>query len=211
MLKINEIYFSIQGESTHVGRPCIFVRLTECNLRCSYCDTEYAFYEGDNNSLESIIEKIKSFPCNLVEITGGEPLLQDEVNILMQQLLDRGYEVLLETSGSISIKSVPKAVKKIVDFKCPSSGMMKANDYTIIQDLQPWDEIKFVMGNRDDFEWSVELIKKNNLTRWTVLFSPVWGQIEPKTLVDWINEIGLNVRFQLQMHKVIWKEVERGV
>lgn len=211
MLKINEIYFSIQGESTHVGRPCIFVRLTECNLRCSYCDTEYAFYEGDDKSLDSILEKIKTFPSKLVEITGGEPLLQDEVNILMQRLLDENYEVLLETSGSISIKSVPKAVKKIVDFKCPSSAMSKANDYTIVLDLQPWDEIKFVMGNREDFDWSVDLVKKYDLTRWTVLFSPVWGQIEPKLLVDWINEIGLNVRFQLQMHKVIWKEVERGV
>ena len=147
----------------------------------------------------------------MVEITGGEPLLQDEVNILMQRLLDENYEVLLETSGSISIKSVPKAVKKIVDFKCPSSAMSKANDYTIVLDLQPWDEIKFVMGNREDFDWSVDLVKKYDLTRWTVLFSPVWGQIEPKLLVDWINEIGLNVRFQLQMHKVIWKEVERGV
>lgn len=211
MLKINEIYFSIQGESTHVGRPCIFVRLTECHLRCSYCDTEYAFYEGDDQSLDSVIEKVKSYPCKLVEITGGEPLLQSEVNILMQKLLDEGFEVLLETSGSISIKSVPKEVRKIVDFKCPSSAMMKANDYSIIEDLQSWDEIKFVIGNRKDFDWSVALVSKYNLTRWTVLFSPVWGEIEPATLVDWINEAGISVRFQLQLHKIIWKDAERGV
>ena len=211
MLKINEIYFSVQGESTHVGRPCIFVRLTECHLRCSYCDTEYAFYEGDDQSLESILEKIKSFPSRLVEITGGEPLLQPEVNILMQKLLDLGYEVLLETSGSIPIRDVPKPVKKIVDFKTPSSSMMKANDYSIVNDLQPWDELKFVIGSRADYDWSKELVAQHNLSRWTVLFSPVWGAIEPKDLVEWITEDGIPVRFQLQMHKIIWPEADRGV
>lgn len=210
-LKINEIYFSVQGESTHVGRPCIFIRLTECHLRCTYCDTEYAFYEGENQSIDFILNKIKSYPCKLVEITGGEPLLQSGVNVLMQKLLESGYEVLLETSGSISIKEVPNEVKKIVDFKCPSSGMMKNNDYTIIQDLQPWDELKFVIGNREDFDWSVSLVEKYRLTQWTVLFSPVWGEIEPKELVEWILKTNLPIRFQLQLHKIVWPKAERGV
>lgn len=211
MLKINEIYFSVQGESTHVGRPCIFVRLTECHLRCSYCDTEYAFYDGDDQSLEAILEKIQSFPSKLVEITGGEPLLQNEVNILMQRLLDLDYEVLLETSGSLPIRDVPKAVRKIVDFKTPSSNMMKSNDYSIVNDLQPWDELKFVIGSRADYDWSKEMVEKFNLPRWTVLFSPVWGQIEPKDMVEWITADGLPVRFQLQLHKIIWPEADRGV
>lgn len=211
MLKINEIFYSIQGESSHIGRPCIFVRLTKCNLRCSYCDTEYAFYEGDDQTIETIIEKIKSYPCRLVEITGGEPLLQPEVNRLMQKLLDSGFEVLLETSGSLPIIDVPKSVKKIVDFKTPSSNMSKFNCYPLINDLQIWDEIKFVIGNREDYEWSKQLIEQYNLTRWTVLFSPVWGKIEPKDLSEWILKDGLQVRFQLQLHKIIWPDTERGV
>lgn len=211
VLKINEIYFSVQGESTHAGRPCIFVRLTECHLRCTYCDTEYAFYEGDDLALELILEKIKSYPCKLVEITGGEPLLQSGVNLLMQKLLDEGYEVLLETSGSLPIGDVPKPVKKIVDFKTPSSGMMKNNDYSIVNDLQPWDELKFVIGSRADFDWSVEKVKELNLLRWTVLFSPIWKEVPPADLAAWVLETGLPIRFQVQLHKFLWPEAEKGV
>jgi len=211
VLKINEIYFSVQGESTHAGRPCIFVRLTECHLRCTYCDTEYAFYEGDDLAMDSILEKIKTFPCKLVEITGGEPLLQSGVNILMQKLLDEGYEVLLETSGSLPISDVPKSVRKIVDFKTPSSGMMKNNDYSIVNDLQLWDELKFVIGSRADFDWSVEKVKELNLLRWTVLFSPIWKEVPPADLAAWVLETGLPIRFQVQLHKFLWPEAEKGV
>ncbi|MCA0444731.1 MAG: 7-carboxy-7-deazaguanine synthase QueE [Bacteroidetes bacterium] len=211
VLKINEIYFSVQGESTHAGQPCIFVRLTECHLRCTYCDTEYAFYEGDDLAMDSILEKIKSYPCKLVEITGGEPLLQSGVNILMQKLLDEGYEVLLETSGSLPISDVPKSVRKIVDFKTPSSGMMKNNDYSIVNDLQLWDELKFVIGSRADFDWSVEKVKELNLLRWTVLFSPIWKEVPPADLAAWVLETGLPIRFQVQLHKFLWPEAEKGV
>ncbi|MBN8706254.1 MAG: radical SAM protein [Bacteroidetes bacterium] len=211
VLKINEIYFSVQGESTHAGRPCIFVRLTECHLRCTYCDTEYAFYEGDDLAMDSILEKIKSFPCKLVEITGGEPLLQSGVNVLMQKLLDEGYEVLLETSGSLPINDVPKPVRKIVDFKTPSSGMMKNNLYSIVNDLQTWDELKFVIGSRADFDWSVEKVKELNLLRWTVLFSPIWKEVPPADLAAWVLETGLPIRFQVQLHKFLWPEAEKGV
>jgi len=168
-LKINEIYYSVQGESTHAGRPCIFIRLTECHLRCTYCDTEYAFYDGTDQAMEAILAQIRAFPCKLVELTGGEPLLQPGSVILMQRLLDEGYEVLLETSGSLPIREVPAQVRKIVDFKTPSSGMMKNNDYTLVGDLQPWDELKFVIGSRADFDWSVEKVTELNLLRWTVL------------------------------------------
>lgn len=211
VLKINEIYFSVQGESTHAGRPCIFVRLTECHLRCTYCDTEYAFYEGDDLAMNSILEKIKTYPCKLVEITGGEPLLQSGVNILMQKLLDEGYEVLLETSGSLPISDVPKAVRKIVDFKTPSSGMMKSNLYSVVNDLQPWDELKFVIGSRADFDWSVEKVKELNLLRWTVLFSPIWKEVPPADLAAWVLETGLPIRFQVQLHKFLWPEADKGV
>lgn len=210
-LKVNEIYFSVQGESTHAGRPCIFVRLTECHLRCTYCDTEYAFYEGDDFALDLILEKIKSYPCKLIEITGGEPLLQTGVNTLMQKLLDEGYEVLLETSGSLPIGDVPKAVRKIVDFKTPSSGMMKHNLYSVVTDLQPWDELKFVIGSRADFDWSVAKVKELNLLRWTVLFSPIWKEVQPADLAAWVLETGLPIRFQVQLHKFLWPEAEKGV
>lgn len=211
MLKVNEIYYSIQGESTHVGRPCIFIRLTECHLRCTYCDTEYAFYEGDDRSLDQILDQIAAFPCRLVEITGGEPLLQDGVYRLMTVLLEKGYEVLLETSGSLPINRVPREVRKIVDFKTPSSGMMKHNDYLLVQDLAPWDEIKFVVSGRPDFDWMLERVSALNLTRWTVLVSPVFGEQDPAELAGWVAESGIPVRFQLQLHKILWPHSDRGV
>ena len=211
-LKVNEIYFSIQGESTHAGRPCIFIRLTYCNLRCTYCDTEYAFYEGKDMEISEIIEQIKQWNCQLVEVTGGEPLFQDECIILLDELLKGKYEVALETGGSLPIYNVPKKVIKIVDFKCPSSGMEKKNLWSIVDDLDPKDEIKFVIGNREDYEWTKKKITKYHLTnRCTVLLSPIFNQIEPEIIVEWILADSLPVRMQIQIHKYIWKSDKKGV
>jgi 7-carboxy-7-deazaguanine synthase len=202
MLKINEIYYSVQGESTKAGLPCVFVRMTYCNLRCTYCDTEYAFYEGKEFSIDQIIAKVKEYNCSLVEITGGEPLLQDETHSLMQNLADWGYEVLLETGGSLSIKNVDPRVKIIMDLKTPSSGMM----------IKKEDEVKFVIGSRDDYLWSKEILVKYDFDKkCEILFSVIFGKLKPVELVNWILEDRLNVRFQLQMHKFIWKPDERGV
>lgn len=212
MLKINEIYHSIQGESTKAGLPCVFVRLTYCNLRCSYCDTEYAFYEGYDKSVEEVIEEVKKYNCNLVEVTGGEPLVQKESLDLMKKLCDEGFEVLLETGGSLPIKDVDKRVRIILDLKCPSSKMMRKNLYENIDHLKPIDEVKFVIGTREDYEWSKEQIEKYKLNeKFTVLFSVVFGELEPVTLVNWILEDKLNVRYQLQMHKFIWQPDTKGV
>ncbi|HSP88209.1 MAG TPA: 7-carboxy-7-deazaguanine synthase QueE [Ignavibacteriaceae bacterium] len=212
MIKINEIYFSIQGESSKAGLPCVFVRLTYCNLRCSYCDTEYAFYEGKDFSIEQIINEVKKYNCKLVEITGGEPLLQEECLGLMKKLSDEGYEVLLETGGSLPIKNVDQRVMIIMDLKCPSSEMIKKNLYENIEYLKPTDEVKFVIGNREDYEWSKEIIEKYDLiNKANILFSVVFSELEPVKLVDWILEDKLNVRFQLQMHKFIWDPAAKGV
>lgn len=212
MLKINEIFHSIQGESTYAGRRCVFVRLTYCNLRCTYCDTEYAFYEGKDQSIESIIDEIKEYDCNLVEITGGEPLMQEESLELMNKLCDLNYEVLLETGGSLPIQNVDKRVMIILDLKTPSSGMMKKNLYENFDFIKKTDEIKFVIGSREDYEWSKEIIKKYKLdNKCPILFSAVFGELEPITLSEWILEDKLNVRYQLQMHKFIWEPDKRGV
>jgi 7-carboxy-7-deazaguanine synthase len=211
-LKVNEIYFSIQGESTHAGRSCIFIRLTYCNLRCSYCDTEYAFYEGKDMEINEILIEIKTWNCNLVEVTGGEPLFQDKCINLLQELIDSGYEVLLETGGSLSIKNVPKEVKKIIDFKCPSSGMENKNLWSIVNDVMLHDEIKFVIGSRLDFDWVKRKITKYNLDdRCTLLMSPNFGIIEPSQIVEWILKDDLPVRMQIQVHKYIWKPETKGV
>lgn len=212
MLKVNEIYYSVQGESTKAGLPCVFIRLTYCNLRCTYCDTEYAFYEGIEMELSEIIGRVKEYGCNLVELTGGEPLVQKESLELMKQLCDEGFEVMLETSGSLSVKDVDKRVKVILDFKCPSSGMVKKNFYENAGYLKPADEVKFVIGSREDFEWAKEMIARYELTKkCEVLFSIVFGNLAAEELVNWILEDKLNVRFQLQMHKVIWEPMKRGV
>ncbi len=212
MLKVNEIYFSIQGESTKAGLPCVFIRLTYCNLRCTYCDTEYAFYEGKEYSIDEILERIKRYNCRLVEVTGGEPLFQNECFNLLKELIKEGFEVLLETGGSLPIKNVDNKVKIIMDLKCPSSGMEKKNLYDNIDYLKPFDEIKFVMGSREDYEWTKEIMNKYNLEeKCEILFSVVFGELEPLTLVNWILEDKLNVRFQLQMHKFIWDPAAKGV
>jgi 7-carboxy-7-deazaguanine synthase len=212
MLKINEIYHSIQGESTKAGLPCTFVRLTYCNLRCTYCDTAYAFYEGKEMNLEEILSGVKKFDCRLVEITGGEPLFQKECLDLMKLLSDEGFEVMLETGGSLPIQDIDKRVKIIMDLKCPSSGMEKKNLYDNIRYLRPADEVKFVIGTREDYDWTKDIIRQYNLTKiCPVLFSVVFGKLEPVTLVEWIIEDKLDVRFQLQMHKFIWEPTAKGV
>ncbi len=212
MLKVNEIYYSVQGESTKAGFPCVFIRLTYCNLRCTYCDTEYAFYEGKDLSVDQILSDVNKYECKLVEVTGGEPLFQNESIDLMKRLCDEGFEVLLETGGSLSIKDVDEKVKIIMDLKCPSSGMLKKNFYENINYLKSKDEVKFVIGTREDYEWTKEILQKYNLTsKCEVLFSVVFGKLEPVTLVEWILADKLNVRFQLQMHKFIWEPNAKGV
>ncbi len=213
MLKINEIYVSVQGESSKAGLPCVFIRLTYCNLRCTYCDTEYAFYKGKEYSIDQVIEKVKGYNCKLVEITGGEPLVQeDECRFLMKKLCDEGFEVLLETGGSLPIKDIDERVTIIMDLKCPSSGMMKKNFYDNISYLKQDDEIKFVIGNREDYNWTKEIINKYDLyKKCKILLSVVFNKLEPITLVDWMLEDKINARFQLQMHKFIWQPDTKGV
>ena len=212
MLKVNEIFYSIQGESSKAGLPCVFVRLTYCNLRCTYCDTEYAFYEGKDYSVNEIIEEVKKYNCKLVEVTGGEPLVQSESEELMKQLCDKGFEVLLETAGNMPIEDIDKRVKIIMDLKCPSSGMMKKNLYENTDHLKKTDEVKFVIGTREDYEWSRDILEKYKLNKkCIVLFSCVFDKLEPLTLVSWILEDKLDVRFQLQMHKYIWHPETKGV
>ena len=211
-LKINEIYYSVQGESTHAGRPCIFIRLTYCNLRCTYCDSEYTFYEGKDMEITHIMNEIKQWDCNLVEVTGGEPLFQDKCINLLNELVNSNYEVMLETGGSLSISDVPKKVIKIVDFKCPSSTMEKKNLWSILEDLQPHDEVKFVIGNREDFDWARDRIIEYSLDKiCTLLFSPTFEKIDPQLIVEWILVENLPVRMQMQMHKMIWSPDKQGV
>ncbi len=211
-LIVNEIFHSIQGESSHMGLPCVFVRLTYCNIRCSYCDTEYAFYEGKEMSIEDIIETVNGYHCGLVEVTGGEPLFQENVHPLMKRLCDEGKEVLLETGGSLDISKVDPRVKRIVDFKCPSSKMMKKNLWDNVEYLKSSDEVKFVIGSREDYEWSKQMIEQYNIIqRCPVLMSVVFGALEPVTLSNWILEDKLHVRFQMQLHKYIWSPDTKGV
>lgn len=212
MLKVNEIFYSIQGESSFAGLPCVFIRLTYCNLRCTYCDTEYSFYEGDDFPIEEIINKVKSYNCNLVEVTGGEPLVQKESLDLLKRLCDEGYQVLLETSGSLSIKDVDQRVIIIMDLKTPSSGMIKKNLYSNIDYLKPTDEVKFVIGNREDYEWAKKIISEYNLSmKCKILMGCVFGQLQNIELATWILEDKLPVRFQMQIHKYIWHPETRGV
>ena len=211
-MKINEIYQSIQGESSYVGLPCVFVRLTYCNLRCSYCDTAYAFYEGTDMELDEVLKSIEHYRCSLVEITGGEPLLQKEVFQLMDELVSLKYTVLLETGGSIDVGDVNPNVIKIMDLKCPSSGECERNNYHNLDKLQPHDELKFVIGNREDYVWSKQMLEQHRLQEgFRVLFSTVFQKLSPRQLVEWILEDNLNVRFQLQAHKYIWDPTQKGV
>lgn len=211
-LNINEIFFSIQGESTRIGEPCVFVRLTGCDLRCAWCDTAYAFYEGTETSIDAILQKIKELDCKLVEITGGEPLAQENVHSLMKQLCDTGYEVMIETGGHREISNIDSRVKRIMDIKCPGSKMEKRNLWSNIGRLTSQDEIKFVITDRIDYDWVKYIIQLHKLeSKCPILMSPVFGTLENRTLAEWILHDHLSVRFQIQMHKYIWDPKARGV
>jgi 7-carboxy-7-deazaguanine synthase len=212
-LNVNEIFFSIQGESIYTGIPCVFVRLTGCNLRCAYCDTTYAWEDGTSMEIEKIMEKIRGFRCLLVEITGGEPLIQEETPFLIKELLKTGNKVLLETNGSIDIRMVPPECIKIVDIKCPSSNEKDKTDLNNIKHLGMKDQIKFVIQNREDYLYARNIFKTNckHLEGGNILFSPVIEKLPPSDLAGWILKDRLDVRFHMQLHKIIWPEARRGV
>ena len=213
MLTVHELYLSVQGESTHVGRPCTFVRLTACDLRCRWCDTPYAFTGGRKMTVDDVAAEVDRLGCRLVEITGGEPLLQREVYPLMDALLARGFEVLLETGGQVPLDDVPAAVRKIVDVKCPGSGEAHRMHWPNLDLVSRSDEVKFVIADRADFDYAADVTARHRLIERTaaVLFSPVHGELDPAELVQWILESRLPVRMQLQTHKYIWSPETRGV
>lgn len=212
MLKLNEIFFSIQGESTQAGRPCIFIRLTGCKLRCTYCDTQYAYFEGQDTTIDDIMTRIKDYPCRLVELTGGEPLEQKEAPLLLQRLLDEGYEVMLETDGVEDISVVPQGVRIIMDVKTPGSRMANPKSAKNLVHLKPADEIKFVICDEKDYLFAKDFIAQHKLAgKHTLLFSPViLGDTDFSWLPERILKDGLPVRYQIQMHKMIWGD-KRGV
>jgi len=213
VLTVNEIFYSVQGESTRAGELCVFVRLTACDLRCSWCDTPYAFHEGRKMSIDDVIAEVDRHGCPLVEITGGEPLLQEDVYPLMERLLAAGRRVMLETGGHRSIAGVPAAVLKIVDVKCPGSGEADKNDWANLDRLSPHDEVKFVIQDRADYDFSKEVINRYALASraGAILFSPVHGVLEPRTLSEWMLADRVPARLQLQLHKYIWSPTTRGV
>ncbi|HTK29418.1 MAG TPA: radical SAM protein [Vicinamibacterales bacterium] len=213
MLTVNEIFYSIQGESSLAGRPCVFVRLTACDLRCAWCDTPYAFHEGQKRSIADVLEAVDRYDCPLVEVTGGEPLLQEDVYPLMEALLDRGRTVMLETGGHRPIDRVPRAVIKIVDVKCPGSGEAGRNDWENLARLAPHDEVKFVILDRRDYEFARDVVARHGLHERAaaVLFSPVHGALDARTLAEWMLADRVPARLQLQLHKFIWPPATRGV
>ena len=213
MLTINEIFYSIQGESSYAGRPCVFVRLTACDLRCSWCDTPYAFHEGSKRSLDSVLAEVDAFGCSLVEVTGGEPLLQEDVYPLMEALLARGRTVLLETGGHRSTARVPATVITILDIKCPGSGESDKTDWTNVERLRTHDEVKFVIKDRRDYEYARDVIARHELARRAaaIHLSPVHGVMDARSLAEWVLADNLPVRVQLQLHKYIWDPATRGV
>lgn len=214
MLRVNEIFYSIQGESTFAGFPCIFIRLTGCNLRCTYCDTTYAYEEGDDIPIDSILTTIKKFACSLIEVTGGEPLIQDETPDLIAALIKNGYTVLLETNGSQDISTVDTRCTRIVDIKCPSSGMDDNNYWKNLDYITPNDQLKFVIAHRQDYLYAKKVLDAAAIKRRKKLlinFSPVFDKIDLKDLAGWILEDNLPVRLQIQLHKYIWGEHTKGV
>ncbi len=212
LLRVTEIFHSIQGESTFAGRPCVFVRLTGCPLRCTWCDTKYAFYGGTEQSIDDVLAKVHEYGCRLVEVTGGEPLAQPNAASLLCRLCDEGFIVLLETSGAVDTATVDPPVHIILDVKCPGSGMMEQMHWSNVERLRPKDEAKFVIHDRSDYEWSKEIVMRYGLIdRCPVLFSPVFGTLDPRQLVEWVLADRLPIRFQLQMHKHIWAPDMRGV
>ncbi|HNT34209.1 MAG TPA: radical SAM protein [bacterium] len=211
-MKVVEVFHSIQGESTHAGLPCVFVRLSGCNLRCSYCDTQYAYDEGERMSLDEILVRVQRYDCPLVEITGGEPLLQEQTPQLTSQLAHKGYTVLVETNGTVDISGLDKRAIRIMDIKCPGSGCSDKTLWSNVELLRKTDEVKMVLCDERDYLWARGIIEKFNLLeRTTVLLSPVHGRLEPAQLAAWILRDRLNVRLQLQLHKYIWNPETRGV
>ncbi len=213
MLIVNEIFHSVQGESTYAGCPCVFVRLTACDLRCSWCDTTYAYQEGRQLSVDDAIREVESYDCRMVEITGGEPLLLDDVYPLMQRLLEAGHTVLLETGGHVNIGRVPDAVVKVMDIKCPGSGEADKTDWSNLGRLTARDQVKFVLSDRGDYERARQVVGEHRLDQRceAVLFSPVHGVLDPGMLAAWVLADRLPVRVQLQIHKYIWGATTRGV
>jgi len=209
-LRINEIFYSIQGESSRIGMPTVFVRLTGCPMRCTYCDTAYAFHEGQQKEIEEIIQEIKKFDTNYVTVTGGEPLAQKNCIDLMNQLCELGYQVSLETGGALDIKDVHSKVKIILDVKTPKSNEDKNNFWPNLANIKPNDEIKFVIQDYEDFSWSMDIIEKYQLNQNQILFSPVYNVLANEQLAEWILKHQLNVRLQLQLHKILWGE-KKGV
>ncbi len=210
-MRVTEIFFSIQGEGTRAGRPCVFVRFTGCDLRCGYCDTAYAFHGGAELTRAQILEEVARHPCRFVLLTGGEPMLQRELPELARELVSRGYEVAVETHGQRPTGALPPETIRILDVKTPGSGEV-ATDFGFLDGLRPHDELKFVVCSEDDFRWSLEVIRRHALEgRAHLLFSPVWGQVEPRALARWILESGIEARLSLQIHKVVWGASARGV
>ncbi|MDZ4805192.1 MAG: radical SAM protein [Candidatus Eisenbacteria bacterium] len=210
-MKINEIFHSIQGESTHAGRPCVFVRTTGCSLRCVWCDTKYAFYEGRERSLDEIIAEVRSYGCPLIELTGGDPLEAPEAPELCRRLLDLGHEVLVETGGHRDISVIDPRARVIMDIKCPGSHMSDKMDWQNLGRLWRGCELKFVLANRADYDWALQTIRDKNLDRWPLLFSPVHGDLELRPLAEWMLADRVSARLQVQMHKYIWDAATRGV
>ncbi len=213
MLTVNEVFHSIQGESSYAGLPCVFVRLTACDLRCSWCDTPYAFHEGRKREVDEVVEEVKSYGCRLVEVTGGEPLLQPDAYPLMERLLDEGFQVLVETGGHLPIGRVPSGAVRIVDIKCPGSGESARIHWENLQELRPSDELKFVLADRADYAFAKDVVERHGLVGRvsSVLFSPVHGRLAPADLSAWVLADRLPVRVQLQVHKYIWSPDRRGV
>jgi 7-carboxy-7-deazaguanine synthase len=213
MLRVTEIFRSIQGESTHSGRPCTFVRLTGCPMRCVWCDSEYTFSGGEHVSIDDVMAQVRAFGCKLVEVTGGEPLAQQEAFTLIERLCSEEYEVLIETGGYFSTEQVDERAKIILDVKCPSSGEQARNHWPNLERLRPdKDEVKFVIANLADWTYTREIIDRYDLnTRAEILISPAWGAIDLKDLADWVSTSGLDVRMQLQLHKYVWGTEARGV
>lgn len=211
-LRITEIFHSIQGESSYAGQPCVFIRLTGCPLRCTWCDSEYTFSGGTDMTLEAVLAKVKTYGCPLVEVTGGEPLHQPEAFTLITRLCDEGYEVLVETSGAIDTAPLDRRAHVILDVKCPGSGMLDRMHWPNLERLTKQDEAKFVIKDRADYNWACGIVKQYELTaRCLVLFAPVFGELDPQRLAEWILADRLPVRFQLQLHKFIWAPDMRGV
>ncbi len=209
-IRINEIFYSIQGESSRIGFPTVFIRLTGCPMRCTYCDTAYAFHQGNQQEIDAIINQVQQYPTKFVTVTGGEPLAQKNCLDLLDQLCDLDYEVSLETGGGIDISPVNAKVKIILDIKTPKSGEAKNNFWPNLKQIKPMDEIKFVVADQEDFEWAIQTMHEHQLDQKKILFSPVYNQLEGELLAKWILDYGIEARLQLQLHKILWGE-KQGV